>query len=135
MLEKLKSTLDKGVAAVTAKSESIVEGGRTKVAISNVQRRMNEELADLGSKVYTAWKGGQFSIDQVTEELNRVKDSEAEIASLNEYLEQLKAEEDRVLGAEQTAAPAGGSFCSNCGKALSEGSRFCDGCGTPVNQG
>lgn len=139
MLEKLKNTLDKGVAAVSVKSESLVESSRTKTAISNARRKKDDELAALGSKVYTAWQAGQFSVELIAEDLNRIQEIEQEIASLNQRLEQIKAEEDRILGTAQKAAPApaaaGGGFCSNCGKALAAGTRFCDGCGTPVNQG
>ena len=57
---------------------------------------------------------------------------------LNGRLAQIKAEEDKILGAAQrpaapTSTPAAGTvFCTNCGKALPAGSRFCDECGTPV---
>ena len=67
-------------------------------------------------------------------EFASIQSIEQEIAELNARLEQIKAEEDKILGAApKPSAPAAGSvFCSNCGKALPAGSRFCDGCGSPV---
>ena len=47
-------------------------------------------------------------------------------------LEQIKAEEDKILGSAAKPAAQGGVFCTNCGKRLLPGSRFCDECGTPV---
>lgn len=136
MFDNLKDTLNKGVAAVSVKSETLVESSRIKSAISNAQKRMSGELSDLGSKFYNSWKAGQASVEAFAGELASIQGIEKEIAELNGRLEQIKAEEDRILGAAQkpaAPAPAAGSiFCTNCGKALPAGSRFCDGCGTPV---
>ena len=33
---------------------------------------------------------------------------------------------------EAPAAPAGGSFCPNCGNAVTAGQRFCSNCGNPL---
>ena len=136
MFEKFKDTLDKSVAAVSVKSESLVESSRTKTAINNTQKKMDAELSALGGKVFKAWQAEQFSMELITEDLNRIQALENEVAALKTRLEQIKEEEGRILGTQQKAAPAaGGGFCSNCGKALIAGSRFCDECGTPVNQG
>ena len=109
MFDSLKDTLNKSVAAVSVKSETLVESSRIKSAISNAQKAFYGEFAS-------------------------IQGIEQEIAELNARLEQIKAEEDRILGAAQKpAAPAAGSvFCTSCGKALAAGSRFCDGCGAPV---
>lgn len=138
MFDNLKDTLNKGVAAVSVKSETLVESSRIKSAISNAQKRMSGELSDLGSKFYNSWKAGQASVEAFAGELASIQGIEKEIAELNGRLEAIKAEEDRILGAAQkpaapVPAPAAGSiFCTNCGKALPAGSRFCDSCGTPV---
>lgn len=138
MFDNLKDTLNKGVAAVSVKSETLVESSRIKSAISNAQKRMNGELSDLGSKFYNSWKAGQASVEAFAGDLAGIQSIEKEIAELNGRLDQIKAEEDRILGAAQKpAAPApapaaGNIFCTSCGKALPAGSRFCDGCGTPV---
>lgn len=139
MFDSLKDTLNKGVAAVSVKSETLVESSRIKSAISNAQKRMTGEINDLGAKFYNSWKAGQASVEAFSAEFASIQGIEQEIAELNVRLEQIKAEEDKILGAVQKptapspGVPAAGSvFCSNCGKALPAGSRFCDGCGSPV---
>ena len=134
MFDSLKDTLNKGVAAVSVKSETLVESSRIKSAISNAQKRMTSEMNELGAKFYNSWQAGQASVEAFSAEFASIQSIEQEIAELNVRLEQIKAEEDKILGVSQKpAAPAAGSvFCSNCGKALPAGSRFCDGCGSPV---
>lgn len=137
MFDSLKDTLNKGVAAVSVKSETLVESSRIKSAISNSQKRMTSEINALGAKFYNSWKAGQASVEAFAGDFAGIQAIEKEIEELNARLEQIKAEEDKILGAAQKpaapAAPAGDSvFCTNCGKALPAGSRFCDNCGTPV---
>lgn len=134
MFDNLKDTFNKSVAAVSVKSETLVESSRVKSAISSSQKTMDAELNAMGIKLYQCWKAGQADIGLFAEDFARVQAIEEEIANLRARLDQIKAEEDKILGAAQKpAAPAPGSvFCTNCGKALPAGSRFCDSCGTPV---
>lgn len=132
MFGKLKSTLDKSVAAVSVKSESLVETSRTKTAINNAQQKMGLEFNALGQKVYSLWRTGQDLTD-IKEDLKRIQELEGEIADLEKRLVEIKEEESRLLATPQANPVPSGHFCSNCGKALAAGSRFCDECGTPVN--
>lgn len=136
MFDSLKDTLNKGVAAVSVKSETLVESSRVKSAISNAQKKLDAEKAALGVKLYQSWKDGTASLELFADDFARIQGIEEEIAGLNARLAQIKAEEDKILGsAARPAAPvpaAGSVFCTNCGKALPAGSRFCDECGTPV---
>lgn len=129
MFGKIRDTLDKGVAAVSVKSESLVETSRTKTAINSARQRMNAQISALGQNAYTLWKNGR-DFSELEEDLRQIRTIEEEIAGLEKHLEEIRAEEERLLG---TAQPVTGSrFCSNCGKALAAGTRFCDECGTPV---
>ena len=131
MLEKLKGTFDKSVAAVSVKSEALVESSRTKATISNEQKKMEAALNALGIKVYQAWKTGNVDIAMFSDDFNALQETETSIAALKARLEEIKQEENRILGG--TTKPSGGCFCMNCGKMLPADSRFCDNCGTPVN--
>lgn len=137
MLDSLKDSLNKGIATVSAKSETLVESSRVKAAISNAQKRLETEQLALGVKFYQRWKVGETDIDLFTEELTRIKGIEEEVIGLNTRLEEIKIEEEaRILNNyPQPAASSmntGNRFCTNCGRALPVGSRFCDECGTPV---
>ena len=137
MFDSLKDTLNKGVAAVSVKSETLVESSRIKSAISNSQKRMTSEINALGAKFYNSWKAGQASVEAFAGDFAGIQAIEKEIEELNARLEQIKAEEDKILGsasrpASPYAAGAPAVYCPRCGKALPPGSRFCDDCGAPL---
>ena len=141
MLEKLKSTFDKGFATVSAKSESLAESGRVKATIYSSQKRLETELNAIAPRIYAAWKEGGRSLDDFADDFARIQIIEQEIAVLQNRLNEIKQEEEARIQAAQTASAnpvpqndpiPGGSFCAKCGRALPPGSRFCDVCGTPV---
>lgn len=132
MLEKLRGTFDKGIAAVSVKSETLVESSRTKTAMNSAQKKMEVQLNELSTKIYQAWKAGERSLEGFTADFENIQAIEQEIASLSSYLEEIRREEARILGGQKQPQSAGGCFCTKCGKSLPAGSRFCDECGTPV---
>ena len=147
MLEKLRSTFDKGLATVSAKSESLAENGRVRTNIFTNQKKMESDLSALAPRIYAAWKAGSRSLEEFEADFAQIQAIEQEIASLQERLEEIKREEEARIQAAQAASAAaaaavpsfsrnepipGGFFCSSCGRALPPGSRFCDVCGTPV---
>lgn len=137
MFDNLKDTFNKSVAAVSVKSETLVESSRVKSAISSSQKTMDAELNAMGIKLYQCWKAGQADIGLFAEDFARVQAIEEEIANLRARLDQIKAEEDKILGsasrpASPYAAGAPAVYCPRCGKALPAGSRFCDDCGAPL---
>jgi len=136
MLEKLKGALDKSVAAVSVKSESIVESSRVRSAISNTQKQLDGALSALGAKTYNAWAAGNLDPAVLEEDCTAIRDLNAELTKLKASLEQIKAEESQILGTQKkAAAPAGGFvFCTKCGKKLDAAVSFCDECGTPVQK-
>ena len=134
MLEHLKGTFDRSVAAVSVKSEVLVETSRTRTALVAAQKKMDSQTAALGIKLYNSWTQGNNDMTLFLEDLQAIRETQAQIDELNERLEQIKQEESRILGTPQKPAAAreGAAFCRNCGKALVTGSRFCGECGTPV---
>ncbi len=132
VFDSLKDTINKGVTAVSVKSESLVESSRVKSAMGSSQKKLDAELSALGVKFYQAWKAGEAEGALFADDLARVRAIEEEMDGLRVRLEQIKAEEDKILGSAAKPAAQGGVFCTNCGKRLLPGSRFCDECGTPV---
>lgn len=133
VFDSLKDTFNKGVATVSVKSESLVESSRVKSAISSNQKKLDAELSALGVKFYQGWKAGQTDPALFAEDLARARAIEDEMDALRARLDQIKEEEDKILGSAARPAAQGGVFCTNCGKRLLPGSRFCDECGTPVS--
>lgn len=145
IFDSIKDTLNKSVATMSVKSESLVESSKVKASISETQRKVDGALAGLGPKFYQMVKDGQMTAGGLAEDVEELRKLEKELQELEARLEQIKEEEAKLLsstGAKKPAAPApapaaaepaaGGSFCSSCGKALAPDSRFCDECGTPV---
>lgn len=132
MLEFLKDTLDKSVAAVSVKSESIVESSRARSAITTTQKNMDAAVSALGAQFYNGWLNGQVDMAALEESCGKIKEMHTELTRLNARLEQIKQEESQILGSAKKSE--GAVFCTNCGKRLDSGARFCDGCGTPVGK-
>lgn len=135
MFKSIKDTFDKSVAAVSVKSESIVESSRVRTAIATTQKNMDQEINSLGVKFYNSWLSGSIDREELEAACQKIKGIQTELAELQARLEQIKEEESQILGSQKKAAPSGDTiFCINCGKKLSAGVRFCDGCGAPVKQ-
>ena len=149
MLEKLKSSLDRGIAAVGAKSESIVETSKTRLAINNAQKAMESELTNLGYKLYCDWKNGAVDLNTYAADLERIGQIDQDLGAYRSRLEQLKQEETRAAES-RVAEPVSANpqpvpvnpqpteaqapvFCIRCGRQLAPGSHFCDGCGSRVD--
>lgn len=136
IFDSIKDTLNKGVATVSVKSESLVESSRVKAAIGGTQKKLDTALAALGARFYQLVKAGQVEAGALDAEVTELQGMEQELQELQARLEQIKDEESKILGgagAKKPAAAPGGSFCTACGKALAPGARFCDECGTPLN--
>ena len=133
MFKSLKDTFDKSVAAVSVKSESIVESSRVRTAIATAQKSMETEINALGAAFYNSWQSGSVSREELEAACQKIQGIQNELTGLQAKLEQIKLEESQILGTQKKAAPAGDAvFCVNCGKRLSADVRFCDACGTPV---
>ena len=131
MFKSIKGTFDKGVAAVSVKSESIVESSRTRTAIATAQKNMDQEINALGVKFYNSWLAGSIDREELEAACQKIKAIQAELAELRGRLAQIKEEESQILGGQKKAA-GDTVFCVNCGKKLPGGVRFCDACGAPV---
>lgn len=130
MLEFLKDTLDKSVAAVSVKSESIVESSRVRTAMTTAQKNMDAAVNALGVKFYNSWLGGSVDMTELEAECEKIREMHTELTNLKAKLEQIKQEESQILGTKKAEGAA--VFCTNCGKKLEPGVRFCDSCGTAV---
>ena len=134
-----KDAFDKSLAAVSVKSETLVESSRIRTAIASTQKSMDAAVTALGIKYYNSWLAGNIDQEEIEAECQKIKEISTEWATLKPKLEQIKAEERQILGGQKKPAVvpsevlAGESvFCANCGKKLDADARFCDECGTPV---
>ena len=134
-----KDAFDKSLAAVSIKSESLVESSRVRTAISNTQKSIDAAVTALGIKYYNSWLAGNINQEEIDADCQKIKDLSTECANLKAKLELIKKEEQQLLGEQKksqvppSAALSGEYiFCSNCGKRLDSDARFCDECGTQI---
>ena len=134
MLERLKNSIDKSVAAVSVKSEALVESSRVRTTISNTQRNMEEAIQQLGHSFYNSWISASLDVDKLKTDCERIKAMADEIENLKARLEKIKEEENQILGTQKKPAVETGksNFCTGCGKKLESGVRFCNECGKAV---
>lgn len=134
-----KDAFDKSLAAVSVKSESLVESSRVRTAIANTQKSVDAAVTALGVKYYNSWLAGSIDQAEIEADCEKIKQLNDECANLKARLEQIKVEERQILGQQKrpSVAPSAAVsgeyiFCTNCGKRLESSARFCDECGTQV---
>ena len=124
-MENWKEALDRGVLAVSVKTEAMVESGRVRSALTAARRDMEAAVIDLGFQYYNGWLSGGLDDAALLAACQRVQEIHGEVLALQNRL-------DRIQAGRRTAE--GAAFCAACGKKLIPGSRYCDGCGAPVGR-
>jgi len=97
--KKLKKSIDKGGAIVSAKSSTMIETNKLKSEISAVNRAKNEALMTLGRKVYDEGKEGTFSIESAEELITKIGEQEAKVVDLEAKIALIQEEEKTKMDA------------------------------------
>ncbi len=105
MLGKLKDKLDRGIATVSVKSESMVETSRIKSQIQNYQRQQTALITQLGNEMYAMWKAGEMNRERFEQDRKEIYGSEQAIAEQNRRIEQIRVEEQQLLGTQPMPIP------------------------------
>lgn len=141
MLEKIKSTFDRGLATVSVKSESMVEISRIKAQIQGLQKQQTTMISRLGEEMYAMWKSNEMDRERFEQLCGEISGVEKTVEELNRRIEQVRTEEQQLLGtsapaagAAPAAAPAQGLFCPACGTKNQPGARFCVNCGGKLGE-
>lgn len=100
MLGKLKDKLDRGIATVSVKSESMVETSRIKSQIQNYQRQQTALITQLGNEMYAMWKAGEMNRERFEQVCKEIYGFEQAIAEQNRRIEQIRIEEQQLLGTQ-----------------------------------
>lgn len=132
MLEKLKNTLDRGIATVSVKSESVVETSRIRAQLLSLQKQRADKVSQLGGEVYEMWNGGVENRERVEQLCGEIRGIERTIDEQDRRLAQVRAEEQQRLGGQPAAQPD--VFCPACGAKNQAGARFCVSCGNRLSE-
>lgn len=127
MVNKIKSTFDKGVATVSIKSGVFIESTKIKTHISNLQEEIRSEKANLGHIYYEMWKSQNINTEECQRLCSILYQKETEIVKQQEKLEQIQNESKQLLG-EKTPMQ---NTCG-CGMTNSPNAKFCAKCGSKL---
>lgn len=126
IFNKFKKSIDKGVATVSVKSNSMIEINKIKVHMDSLTDRIARKKVELGETVFNLYLE-DIPNDEVVESLSE------EIIELSNQLEErekeiqaIKEEEEEILGSQDKT-----HLCS-CGNQVPEGYSFCTKCGAKV---
>ncbi|NHM27194.1 zinc ribbon domain-containing protein [Desulfofundulus sp. TPOSR] len=124
--DKVRQSVQKGVATVSVKSKEALETSRIKGEISVIEQRRREAIEELGNIVYIMFSQGGF--DEV-----RIKDKCAIIAEIDKQLEtrREKLKEIHIKSQEALGKPVTVGTCE-CGAKIIQGAKFCGKCGKKV---
>ncbi len=91
--KKLKKSIDKGGAIVSAKSSTMIETNKLKSEMGAVTRVKSEALMTLGRQVYAEGKEGTFSIENVEELITKISEQEVKLVDLEAKVALIQEEE------------------------------------------
>lgn len=124
---KVKDSLERGVEAVSAKSNEIVEVTRLKGANAMLQDEMNGLKVQLGNACLLRWKAGELEDDAFASLCMEIAEKEREIEENVHKIEAIKMAAERMNQQNES-----GILCG-CGKVNRPGAKFCVNCGCALS--
>ena len=110
-LNKLKKSLDKGAAVVSAKSNTLIETQKLRSEISAANKQKKETILALGQKVYEEGKAGSFDIADAETLITAISDLESKVKDLEAKIVKIQEEEKEKMEAlNQGDAPVDVAF-------------------------
>lgn len=126
VLGKMKNSFEKGVAAVSIKSNELVETTKLKSANAGLEDQILELKTQLGDAYLEHWKAGTLASVDFLRFCREMMEIEAEIDANLKRIEEIKTAAERL---EQQNA---GIIICACGKPNRVGSKFCVNCGVKL---
>lgn len=135
--EKFKSSINRGVAAVSVKTTASLEKAKIKAQIDTLSSDVQKMMPAVGEAFYLMWQRGDTDFSRLYEHLEVIRQKKEEIASLNAEYAAVDQRNNQIInsgeGAVITAsAMVSGNVCPNCGTAYTDGARFCGKCGNKL---
>lgn len=103
---KLKKSIDKNAAIVSTKSTTMIEVNKLKSDIASTNKLVKDITLELGTKVYTLQKEGEFSLEALAELIAKIDEANDKVAALEQKIVVLQNEEQEKLDEIKTKAEA-----------------------------
>lgn len=135
---KLKSSLNRGVTAISIKTSSSLEKAKIKTHIESIRAEIERMTLNAGESAYGIWESGSSDYSSLDEAFALIKEKKEEIIQLEHEYASIDERDNQILGAastEKVAAqtaepePPAGITCPNCGTSYTKPVRFCRKCG------
>lgn len=131
--QKFKSSLNRGVTAISLKTSSSLEKAKIKTHIESIRSEIDKMTVAVGEAVYSLWEKGETDLTPLNEQLALIKQKKEEIVQLEEECAAIDERDNQILGASApsgaAAAAAEGATCPSCGTPYPPMAKFCRKCG------
>ena len=131
--DKMKTSINKGVATVSAGSKTMLEKTKQNGLIKSLEDEKSELCRMLGNKVFTICtqnSDGDIPREEVQSFCDEIIKRNVQIVECRKRIQELDAEMDQVRGAAY-AQGGRGAVCS-CGCVNAAEAKFCRQCGKPL---
>ena len=125
----IKDAFSKGITTINMKTNGLMEQNKLKTYISTLTQQEEELYSKLGRLMYQNWKEGRTDTSVYTGMMQEIDKKKATIAEQQKKIEEIKEQENQVLGTAGPAVDPNAVFCGHCGAQNNAGSRFCFRCG------
>lgn len=127
IFDKLKDSLNRGVASVSTGSKTIIEKAKINSRIKTLEEEKKQLAELLGIKVYNLFMEGDIPRTEIDGFCEEITQRILQIDEQKKKLDLLEAEMSQVVG----NVKVGPATCK-CGHVNAEGSRFCARCGSAL---
>ena len=141
--QKFKSSINRGVTAISIKTSSSLEKVKIKTHIESINSEIERLIVAAGETAYTIWESGELDIPSLNEQFSLIKQKKEEIALLESEYASIDERDNQILGTqvpdETVSTPpvtesVVGITCPNCGANYTTPVKFCRKCGNKLQE-
>jgi len=135
-LDKLKSSIKKGVTTINVKTSAMLEKAKIKTHINTLTTEIGELKGLIGDKAYSLWKDNNFTTESVIELLTSIDQKEMEILDLQQNIIALEQSNKQILGSKDNKNITKGEefICPSCKTTYESPKKFCRSCGAKMTE-
>lgn len=129
-MSEIQKIFNKGINAINLKTSNFMEENKCKTYINTMKEEIRNLKMNLGQIVYESYISESDVSDKVNAICQEIIVKEEEIKNQKEKMDELKQEEQKILGGIKQNAV----FCTKCGTQNENGYKFCVKCGSELIQ-
>lgn len=132
-MDKLRGSVDQGVAFIGAKSKELLEVTQIRNAIRQMEQERAAQVQRLGESVYHLIKDGAFDPSTVAPLVESIDAVAVRITDAHDRITRMQEATRKTIEAARAFTEEAFASCT-CGAPLRETSLFCPQCGRDVTQ-